>query len=155
MPENENKKLNPQIVDVEIGIREMRSLTIYPLSMRDQLKLTDMVTTAVTEQIAKDGGSDLPLVSFIVKMLQENIGKLLTMVTDEKDDVLNDMTNIQAVAVADVLFDVNYGAVAKNFKSLSEKLKGLFQQERPLPQSVNGTVIDLKTSTASLTDKAE
>jgi len=62
---------------------------------------------------------------------------------------------MQAVAVADVLFDVNYGAVAKNFKSLSEKLKGLFQQERPLPQSVNGTVIDLKTSTASLTDKAE
>jgi hypothetical protein len=154
MPENESAKLNPQIVDIEIGIREMRKITVYPLSMRDQLKLTDMITTAVNEQLQQSGGGDLPLMTFIIRLIQDNIGQLITMVTDEKEDVLDDMSNMQAVEVANVLFDVNYGAVSKNFKSLSEKVKGMFQSERPLPQSASDMDTDLTTSTESPTEKA-
>ena len=155
MPENEEKKLNPQITDVEIGIRNLRKITVYPLSMSDQLKLTDLITKSVTEQLAKADGGELSLVSFIIKMLQENIGKIITMVTDEDAKVLDEISNSQAVEIADVLFDVNYGTVAKNFKSLSEKLTGLFQPERPLPPSANVTDIASKTSTESPTETAE
>ena len=152
MPENEEKKLNPQITDVEIGVRNLRKITVYPLSMSDQLKLTDLITKSVTEQLAKADGGELSLVSFIIKMLQENIGKIITMVTDEDAKVLEEISNSQAVEIADVLFDVNYGTVAKNFKSLSEKLTGLFQPERPLPPSVNATDIASGTSTESPTE---
>ena len=154
MPENEEKKLNPQITDVEIGIRNLRKITVYPLSMSDQLKLTDLITKSVTEQLAKADGGELSLVSFIIKMLQENIGKIITMVTDEDAKVLDEISNSQAVEIADVLFDVNYGTVAKNFKSLSEKLTGLFQPERPLPPSANVTDIASETSTESPTETA-
>ena len=68
---------------------------------------------------------------------------------------MGDISNLQAVGIADVLFEVNYGAVAKNFKSLSEKLKGMFQPERPLPQSVSDTDTGLKTSTESPTGTVE
>ena len=152
MPENEEKKLNPQITDVEIGVRNLRKITVYPLSMSDQLKLTDLITKSVTEQLAKADGGELSLVSFIIKMLQENIGKIITMVTDEDAKVLEEISNSQAVEIADVLFDVNYGTVAKNFKSLSEKLTGLFQPERPLPPSANVTDIASGTSTESPTE---
>ena len=154
MPENEEKKLNPQITDVEIGVRNLRKITVYPLSMSDQLKLTDLITKSVTEQLAKADGGELSLVSFIIKMLQENIGKIITMVTDEDAKVLDEISNSQAVEIADVLFDVNYGTVAKNFKSLSEKLTGLFQPERPLPPSANVTDIASETSTESPTETA-
>ena len=154
MPENEEKKLNPQITDVEIGVRNLRKITVYPLSMSDQLKLTDLITKSVTEQLAKADGGELSLVSFIIKMLQENIGKIITMVTDEDAKVLEEISNSQAVEIADVLFDVNYGTVAKNFKSLSEKLTGLFQPERPLPPSANVTDIASETSTESPTETA-
>ena len=154
MPENEEKKLNPQITDVEIGIRNLRKITVYPLSMSDQLKLTDLIAKSVTEQLAKADGGELSLVSFIIKMLQENIGKIITMVTDEDAKVLEEISNSQAVEIADVLFDVNYGTVAKNFKSLSEKLTGLFQPERPLPPSANVTDIASETSTESPTETA-
>ena len=154
MPENEEKKLNPQITDVEIGVRNLRKITVYPLSMSDQLKLTDLITKSVTEQLAKADGGELSLVSFIIKMIQENIGKIITMVTDEDAKVLEEISNSQAVEIADILFDVNYGTVAKNFKSLSEKLTGLFQPGRPSPQSVNVTDTASGTSTESPTETA-
>jgi len=147
MPE-EQERLNPQITDVEIGIRNLRKIKVYPLSMSDQLKLTDMVTKSATEQMAK-GSGDIAIVSFVLQLIQENLSKIITMVTDEKADVLEDMSNSQAVEFADVLFEVNYGAVVKNFKSLSKKLTGLFQSERPLPPSVSDTATDSKTSTVS------
>ena len=147
MPE-EQERLNPQITDVEIGIRNLRKITVYPLSMSDQLKLTDMVTKSATEQMAK-GDGDIAIVQFVLQLIQENLAKIITMVTDEKADVLEDMSNSQAVEFADVLFDVNYGAVVKNFKSLSAKLTGLFQSERPSPPSVSDTATDSTTSTES------
>ena len=149
MPE-EQAKLNPQITDVEIGIRNLRKITIYPLSMGDQLKLTDMIIKAITDQIEKAGSADLT-VAFIVQVIHENIGKIITMVSDEKETVLDELSNSQALEIAEILFDVNYGSVAKNFKSLSEKLTGLFQSERPLPPFASDTDTDLTTSTESPT----
>ena len=43
---DELKDLNPQIVDVEIGIRSLRKITLYPLSVTDQLKMSDLITKA-------------------------------------------------------------------------------------------------------------
>jgi len=160
MPENEEMKLNPQIVDAEIGIRSLRKIKVYPLSMSDQLKLTDIVMKSVAEQL-EQGGADLAIATFVLKLIQDNIVKILGMITDEGEDVVSEISNVQAVDIANILFDVNYGAVVKNFKSLSDKMTGLFQQtepsqtERPLPPSVNDTDIDLKTSTESPSETVE
>ena len=153
MPENEMQKLNPQIVDVEIGIRKLRKITVYPLSMADQLSLTDIIVNAA--MTAMNEGNDMAIPAFILKLLQENVGKILKMATDEDETVLKDISNMQAVEIAEIMFDVNYGAVAKNFKSLSEKMQGIFQPERPLPPSVKDTDTGLKTSIESPTGKAE
>ena len=152
MLENEEKKLNPQIVDVEIGIRNVRNIRIYPLSMADQLKLTDIIVNAA--MAATREGNDMAVPTFILQMLKENIGKIIAMTTDEDEAITAEISNMQAVEIADVLFDVNYGAVAKNFKSLSDKMKEMFQPERQSQPSVSDTGIDSKTSIESPTEKA-
>ncbi len=48
----EQRKINPQIMEIEIGIREMRKIKIYPLSMSDQLGLTNMISTAIAAHVA-------------------------------------------------------------------------------------------------------
>lgn len=146
MPE-EQEKLNPQIVDVEIGVRSLRKIKIYPLSMADQLKLTKLVSDAVAGQMEKAG--DIEIVPFVLQMIKDNIGQIITMTTDEDANTLSEISNMQIVEIADVLFDINYGEVSKNFKSLSEKLMGLFQSERPSPPSANDTDTGSKTSTES------
>jgi len=115
---------------------------------------------SVAEQL-EQGGADLAIATFVLKLIQDNIVKILGMITDEGEDVVSEISNVQAVDIANILFDVNYGAVVKNFKSLSDKMTGLFQQtepsqtERPLPPSVNDTDIDLKTSTESPSETVE
>jgi len=152
---SEEKKLNPQIMDVEIGIREMRKIKIYPLSMADQLKLTDVVMKSVAEQL-EQGGGDLSIATFVIRLIQENIVEILKMATDEEGEkVTSEISNSQAIEIAEILFDVNYGAVSKNFKSLSKKVGSLFQQERPLPQSANDTATDSTISTEKATEKEE
>jgi len=149
MSENEQKKINPQITEIEIGIREMRKIKIYPLSMSDQLKLTDLISTAIAAQFAKEEGGDMALVAFIVELVKENLGRILTMVTDEDDKLLEEVSNLQAASIAEVVYETNYGIVAKNFKSLFEKVMTLFPSERPLPQSASDMDTDLTTSTKS------
>lgn len=155
MPENEEKKLNPQIVDVEIGIRNLRKIRVYPLSMADQMKMTDIIVNAA--MTAMKQGNDMAIPAFILKLLQDNVGKVIAMATDEPEpeEVLSEISNLQAIEIAEALFDVNYGAVAKNFKSLSGKMKEMFQPERPLPPSVKDTDTGSKTSIESPTGKAE
>ena len=153
MSENEQKKLNPQVMEVEIGIRELRRIKIYPLSMSDQLELTDLISTALAAQFAKDDGwQELEIVAFIVNLMKENLNRILTMVSDEDGDkLLAEISNLQAAAIAEAVYETNYGIVAKNFKSLFGKLSTLFPSERPLPPSVNDTDTDLMTSTESPT----
>ena len=55
----ENAQINPQITDVTIGVRSLRSLTIYPLSMSDQLKTTDLIKQAVAGFFDREGQSDM------------------------------------------------------------------------------------------------
>jgi len=135
---NEQQMLNPQVAEVVVGIRSLRKVTVYPLSMADQLKLTDMISSAVVEQMSKPGGSDIALVSFAVHMMKENLGKILSMVTDEDGDALmSELTNLQAAELASLIYETNFGVLTKNYQSLVEKLKNLFPTARPLPQSAN------------------
>lgn len=156
MSENEQKRINPQITEVEIGIREMRKIKIYPLSMSDQLSLTHLISEAIAVYAAKEDDEDIAVVAFILELVKENIGRILTMVTDEDDKLLNEISNLQAASIAETVYEMNYGIVAKNFKSLFDKLMTFFPSERLLPQSVSDTPdTDLKTSTKSPTGTAE
>ena len=52
MPEKKKDKsvkvqdVNPQVKSIKLGVRTLRKITIYPLSVADQLELTDMITEA-------------------------------------------------------------------------------------------------------------
>jgi len=153
----EQRKINPQIMEIEIGIREMRKIKIYPLSMSDQLGLTNLISTAIAAHVAQEEGGDMAVVAFILELVKENIGRILTMVTDEDDKLLEEISNLQAAGIAEAVYETNYGIVAKNFKSLFGKVTALFPSERPLPPFANDTDLatDSTISTESPTETAE
>jgi uncharacterized glyoxalase superfamily protein PhnB len=156
MSENEAQRLNPQVADVDVGIRSLRTITVYPLSMAGQLKMMDIVTKAIAEQIPVLQENDIAMVTFITNMIKDNLGRIISMVTDEDGDkLLEEMTNMQTARIVEMVYETNYGDVAKNFKSLFGKMWMLFPLERPLPQFVNDTDTDLTTSTESPGEKEE
>jgi len=152
MPESTDTKLNPQVAEIEIGIRNLRTIKVYPLSVGGQLSMTDLVTKGLQGFFEAQGDfvtteQDVAFVAFLTTLINENLGKIIEMVTDEKGAVLDEMTNVQAAAFAEIIFDMNYGEVLKNAQSLAEKVKALFPSTRPsLLSSEIMEDIGLKTS---------
>jgi len=148
--ENELQKLNPQITEVEIGVRNLRTIKIYPLSIGDQLELTDLITEAMQRffGVSAESTADTDFVIFILAIIKKNLGRVLELATcNEYNDILKDITNEQAIQIGNIIYNVNFKCLEKNMKGLSEKLKQTSQSERPLPGSASGTqATDLNTS---------
>jgi hypothetical protein len=163
MPEKQiiqRSKLNPPIPEVEIGVREKRKIKIYPLSLADQFKTTDLITQAMNAffQNEQAGGNidDMEFVGYMVTLIKDNIGTILSIATDERgEDLISEITNIQAVVIAEHVFDMNYGEAIKNAQSLIGKVKKLFPSMGPSAQLLNDTQdIDLKIATEKPSEKA-
>lgn len=163
MPENktanaDDKRINPQVTETDIGVRNLRKITIYPLSMADQLKMTDLITEALNAFFQKEDQEDIVFVAFMIDLIKKNISVILKMVTDvrDTDKLLSNITNYQASEMAKIIYEVNYESAAKNLKSLFEKIKNIFPSERLLQPSVNPIPnTDLKTSIEKPGEKEE
>lgn len=152
-------QLNPQITDITIGIRNLRTIKIFPLSVADQLQATDLVTSALqTFMMNKEGMADLAFVAFLLEQVKTNASEILKMVLDTGEDakeVLKEITNDQMMLIVQTIYKVNYEALSKNVKSLLEKNKKESLSERQSPQSVSSTITNLNTSLESRGEMAE
>ena len=152
---NDMENLNPQIAEINIGVRELRPLTIYPLSMADQLRLTDIVQETINAYFSGEDQSDLAFATFIVNVLKQNLPRILQLITDANTDskvkaLMREITNGQAVDIAELVYRTNYERLLKNLNSLLDKVNGPSPARRPSPPSAKGTV-----DTASNTSSAE
>ncbi len=148
--ETENKKINPQVMEVEIGIRNLRTITIYPLSLGDQLEMSDIISNTLGSFFALEDQNELALATFIVELIQTNLEKIIGLVIPEDEKakpIMKELSNKQTVELVGLIFETNYGGeTAKNVQSLFEKVKGTFLLERLSPQSVSDTDTDPETS---------
>jgi hypothetical protein len=151
---DEMVRLNPQIKDVEIGIRNLRSIKIYPLSVSDQLTATNLVTSALqvfmTNKDVKN--NDLLFVAFMLEQIRTNASEILKMVLDETESpesVLKDMSNEQMMVIVKAIYEVNYESLSKNVKSLLEKTKKESVSERQSQQFVKSMDTNSTTSSES------
>jgi len=175
MPEKKKTKsvkvedINPQVKDVKIGIRSLRKIKIYPLSVADQLELTDMITEAVgvffsieAEGVKAEGGPPMEFVVFVVGLIKENIGEIITKVTGEEDSdaVLSEMTNEQLSEIVSVIYKENFegpfGKLVDLFQGEDEEMKVESILERLQQQSAESTEpTDSTTSSEKATGKED
>ena len=128
----EKKKINPQIADLEIGIRNLRTIKIYPLSLGDQLEMTDIITETAQKFFASreeiETKNDMDFAQFFVSILRDNIKKILGLITDETD-IMKEISNIQTVDLANLIYEMNYAESIKNAQSLFKKIQPMFQSK--------------------------
>ena len=154
----DGEKLNPSINKIEIGVRQLRTIAVYPLSIADQKKVTESVAGSLQSYFASEQAmssvDDIAFIDFMIKLILENLVEFIRAVTDytkkrDAENLLSEMTNDQAVDLAQLIYDQNYGNALKNAMSLLDKIKSIFLSERPSQPSVNHTDTDLSTSTDS------
>ncbi len=174
MPETKKTKhvrvedVNPQVMDVKIGVRILRKIKIYPISVADQLELTDMITEAVGVFFSLDAqgkaeeGPPMEFVVFVVNMIKENIGEIITKVTGEEDSdaILSDMTNDQLTEIVGIIYKENFegpfGKLVDLFQSEDEETMAESILEKLQPQSAGSTEpIDSTISSEKATGKGD
>lgn len=115
--------LNPQITDTMVGIRELRKLTIYPVSLADEFHLTELIATVIAEIASSEQEENLFLLK-IINTIKTNIREILTYVIDEDvDTLLKELTNTQASEIAKIIYEANFEESIKNLKDLIKKAK--------------------------------
>lgn len=121
--------LNPRITAVQIGIRELRTISIYPLSVGQQSKTVELITVLINSMAEQklDGLTDLQLAEYFGGTISENIQKILGFVTDPKDEVsLDDIDNTQLANIIEIIITVNFGEVTKKLKAIWAQIQEKF-----------------------------
>jgi hypothetical protein len=164
----DEQKLNPQIKEVYIGTRDLRKVTIYPLSISDQKRFGAIMQKALEEYFArttdKEELTQEDMLSFIVDIkgvVSENLLEILKIISDlrEKDiaKFFEEATNLQVSEIVSHVVEVNFEEPLKNLQSLFEKgmtLYEQFQSRRQLQQFSNDTASILSpTFTGKVTEK--
>ena len=123
----EERRINPQITEVDVGVRDLRKVKLYPLSLGDQLELSDLIQEALGAFFKIEEGSDASLtlfMSFIFDLVKKNIVRILQLLAlDEKDmkKLMKEITGAQLDEIVSIVYENNF-AVLKNLKSLFEKV---------------------------------
>ncbi len=118
-------KLNPDIKKVDVGIRELKTITIYPLSAHDQFDLTNRIVSVITDLSEKGELATLTneeAVNFIQTVIRDNLQIILEYVVDEEErPSFDELTNNQIYTIVSTIFEVNYEGFLKNFKDLFKR----------------------------------
>ena len=129
----EEQKLNPQITEVEIGVRDLRNIKLYPLALGDQLELSQLIQETLEAFFKVEDGSEESMglfVAFAFDLVKTNISKILRLIAldETPEDLLKEITNAQVDEISKVVYQKNF-EILKNLKSLfgkvTEKLSAL------------------------------
>lgn len=148
MPES---RLNPDIAKADVGIRELKTLTIYPLSAAFQMNLagdiSDLLVSFFSVKVKDltDDEVSQKIAGLFVQIVRENIDQVLAHVIDTQEltangypsveNLLEDMTNNQLVAIGEIVYKNNYEILVSKLKGfLMERVKEV--QEEVLDEEI-------------------
>ena len=159
-------KLNPQIQTIEIGVRSLRAVEIFPLSLSDQTKTARILAKAFQEVMGRlssfeeskedgDGNlvsiaaqlSDIDVVEFIASAIQDNLEIILKLVVDENETIsMDELTNEQFYELAEIVYVVNYEVASKNFVTLLKRVRGIVPPEKKAKKVLNSKKSSLQSA---------
>lgn len=135
---SKENSLNPDIREIYVGVKHLRKIHIYPLSISDQEKLTNLIVTFADkfQNVDWNNVTNDEALDVLKKIITDNLKKILEYVTDEDERPdLNEMTNNQFYEIVNAIFEVNYEGLVKNMKDLFSRMKNLMVQQNQMKKT--------------------
>lgn len=130
---------NPRIKSLYIGIRNLRKIKIYPLSIGQEIETAEIIGTLIniaSQEQEENDLNNLQVMEVMGKIIKDKVSEIIAFVTDPKDNVsLHEFDNFQFLEFIEIILDVNFGEHTKKFKEIREKLMNLFPSPNSLPKS--------------------
>lgn len=132
--------VNPRIRELEVGIKEIRTIKIYPLSIADQEQFTDTIVSLFNEFFVEQGEDgktkmekmdNVEIIKTIFGEIKKHIRTLIKMTTNEDpNQMLNEMDTHQLSELVDIFWESNYAFLSNNkvVKQLNSALSGAGDQ---------------------------
>jgi len=153
--DQELAKLNPQIIEVMIGTKTLKKIKVYPLSMGDQLKMTQLIVSTLQQLYTKKEDDNFAFAETVRATISSNLEEILKLVTDE-ENVISNISNLQGLEIAEHIYEMNYEAIEKKVKSLIEKVTKTFLSQNLQQQSSEDIPnTDLNTSSKEVLETEE
>ena len=162
MPEKKPKlakRINPRIRNVSIGIRNLRNIKVYPLSMHDQKQLIALVNKILKtlfeeeKKTEKTDDKNLVFISHVVKVIEDNIEELLGYAAPDEDitKFMKDIDNDQLSEIVGHVYRDNFGTPVKNVTSLfdPEQLQSVLKRQSSQSAVNMGILSDTSSIEAS------
>lgn len=161
----EVQRVNPKSRKFEIGVRNLRDITIWPLSLADEFSFSETIlvlaegfddATRIPLPELEEGvlaeevvdNVELRMATYIIKAIKDNLIDLLGFVTDE-EITLKDIDNEQFIDLCDVIFEMNFGGAMGKGKRLLLKIKKMFPQKTLSENLSSPPATDTNTSSDS------
>jgi len=121
---------NPRIETVEIGIRELRKITVYPVAFGPKIRSNAFKAIAeVLRSADLGGGTDIFSVARDIFLGSvEHIGEIADLGCDE-DGVLDDVDAEQAIELGEILWRQNFAPYQKKMKPFMDKFTDKKEEE--------------------------
>lgn len=140
--------VNPKVKKWEYGIKEMKTVNVYPLSIADQFSFEKILTEAFQNilKISSAGSNtesedeSAEILQTLFVSVKKNLDQIISIATGENgEEILKETDNEQFVEVLNIIFDVNFAGAAKNGMELWGKVKSLFPKATTteIPDSQN------------------
>ena len=130
----DNRTINPEARTITIGARKPRQITIYPLSITDQMKLTDRFSEVVQEfgQTDRENMTNETAIEQLKNLIKDNLPEVMSYVVDpDENDIptLDEITNRNLYEIAKAIFEMNYEDIIKNFKDLFGRMSEMVNSQ--------------------------
>jgi len=137
-PEIDETRLNPKIGKVTIGKKYLRDIDVFPLSLGDQFEVSDLFTEILSMFVVLMQSSEedqaqtaLGIGTSIFRIARENLGKIISLTTEEDPDIIvKEITNDQVEIFLNLIYTMNFEDVSKNLKTLLSNLKTKLLSEK-------------------------
>jgi hypothetical protein len=147
--ENKSEIMNPQVKKVTIGKKFLKEINVYPLSAGDQIKLSHILSNAMKGAFEKAQSSEFEFLNFLMGIVQDNLGKVLSFVTDEGESLAEDITNEQVIEIGTIIYETNFVTLKKKLQMMITKVRELSLEKLSPVFSDTTLNTDLKTSIES------
>jgi len=153
-------KLNPKILEFEFGKRELETVLLYPLSLGDQFKVSNIIGTAIQNlgTLTEGPGNDVEMFQVFIKQVEENIVEIVKIVADVEEsratEIVDVMDNDQFLVFAEAVWAVNYESSLKNGKDLFERIKTQLVPKKTSKRSLqqfSNDILNTPSAPSSLT----
>ena len=113
---------------ITIGIRDPKQRKVYPLSWSDTRKIQNLIYYCFSKVTEMNFGDPIVVYNFIFETVYDNLIYIANLVLDGDEITGEELSAVQATELANIIYDMNFELIVKNFQSLLQKTKVLMEK---------------------------